>query len=156
MNKDAVVWMDAMNIEYDRTDLLLKIITVAEGDPITPVQLQKVAFLVGQECAAYMPSPYYDFVPYDYGPFCIDIYRDAETLENRGLVSIACNPTGGWKEYSATFRSSGADTSAIPKIVADYIEKAVNWARELTFRELVSSIYYHYPAYGQNSIFNGQ
>ena len=122
--------MDAMNTEFDRTDVLLKIITTAKGDPITPVQLQKIAFLVGQECADFVPDSYYKFVPYDYGPFCIDIYRDAEILEEQGLVSIDFNPAGGWKEYRATFRSSGADTSSIPEIVADYIETAVKWAME--------------------------
>ena len=144
-----------MNTEFDRTDVLLKIITTAKGDPITPVQLQKIAFLVGQECANYVPDSYYKFVPYDYGPFCIDIYRDAEILEEQGLVSIDYNPAGGWKEYRATFRSSDADTSSIPEIVADYIETAVNWAMELSFRELVSSIYHHYPEYRENSIFSG-
>ena len=147
--------MDAMKTKYDRTDVLLKIITAAEGDPLSPVQLQKIAFLVGEECAEFVPKSYYKFVPYDYGPFCIDIYRDAEKLEQQGLVSIEFNPTGGWKEYRATFRSSGEGTTSIPKIVADYIEKAVKWGKELTFRELVSSIYHHYPQYRENSIFNG-
>ena len=147
--------MDDMNTEYDPIDVLLKIITAAEGDPISPVQLQKIAFLVGQECAEFVPNSYYKFVPYDYGPFCIEIYSDAKELEERGLVSIDFNPTGGWKEYSATFRSSGADTSLIPEKVADYIETAVKWAMGLTFRELVSSIYHHYPKYRENSIFNG-
>ena len=147
--------MATMKTKYDQTDVLLKIITAAEGDPITPVQLQKIAFLVGEECKEFVPKPYYKFVPYDYGPFSAKIYQDAELLEKQGLVSIDISPTGGWKEYSATFRSSGADTSSIPEILADYIETAVKWAMELTFRELVSSIYHHYPNYRENSIFNG-
>ena len=77
--------MDDMNTEYDPIDVLLKIITAAEGDPISPVQLQKIAFLVGQECAEFVPNSYYKFVPYDYGPFCIEIYRDAKELERAGL-----------------------------------------------------------------------
>ena len=92
-----------MNTEYTRADVLLKIITAAEGDPITPVQLQKIAFLVGQECADFVPDSYYKFAPYDYGPFSAKIYKDAERLEAQGLISIDVNPTGGWKEYSATF-----------------------------------------------------
>lgn len=147
--------MGAMNTEFTRTEVLLKIITAAEGDPITPVQLQKVAFLVGQECAEYLPPAYYKFVPYDYGPFSAKLYQDAELLEKKGLISIDVNPNGGWKEYSATFRSSSADTSSIPPNVADYIDTAVQWAMGLTFRELVSSIYHHYPQYRENSIFSG-
>ena len=144
-----------MKTKYDRIDILLKIITAAEGDPISPVQLQKVAFLVGQECADYLPQSYYKFVPYDYGPFSAKLYQDAELLEKQGLISIDVNSNGGWKEYSATFRSSSADTNSIPEIVTNYIDRAVEWAMKLTFRELVSSIYYNFPEYRENSIFNG-
>lgn len=144
-----------MKTKYDRIDVLLKIITAAEGDPISPVQLQKVAFLVGQECADYLPPSYYKFVPYDYGPFSAKLYQDAELLEKQGMISIDVNSSGGWKEYSATFRSSSADTNSVPEIVADYIDRAVEWAMKLTFRELVSSIYYNFPEYRENSIFNG-
>lgn len=144
-----------MNTEYDKLDVLLKIITAAEGDPISPVQLQKVAFLVGEECKEFVPTPYYKFEPYDYGPFSAKLYQDAEILEERGLISIEVNPNGGWKEYRATFRSSGVDTSSIHEQLAEYIETAVKWAMSLTFRELVSSIYHHYPKYRENSIFNG-
>ena len=144
-----------MKTEYDRSDLLLKIIKAAEGDPLTPAQLQKTAFLVGQECEDYVPESYYKFVPYDYGPFCVDIYRDAEMLAEQGLVAIDTNPTGGWKEYRATYRSGSVDANSIPDKVADYIKTAVEWAMRLTFRELVSSIYHHYPEYRENSIFNG-
>ena len=84
------VRMNAMNTEYNRLDVLLKIITAAEGDPISPVQLQKVAFLVGQECADYMPTPYYKFEPYDYGPFSAKLYQDAEILEKQGLGINQC------------------------------------------------------------------
>ena len=42
-----------------RADLLLKIIAAADGEPLTPAQLQKVAFRVEMECSEYMPDDYY-------------------------------------------------------------------------------------------------
>ncbi len=144
-----------MSKELERIDILLQIIVAAQGDPISPVQLQKVAFLVGQECPNDVPSDYYKFVPYDYGPFCSEIYQDVEELERQGYVTIAPNLHGTRKEYRATFRSSDADFSGIPEPVEEYITRAVDWAKRLSFRELVSAIYQEYPEYGVNSIFSG-
>ena len=138
-----------------RTDILLHIIVSAQGDPISPVQLQKVAFLVGQECPNDVPSDYYRFVPYDYGPFCSEIYQDVEELEQQGYITISPNHYGTRKEYCATFRSSDVDFSSIPESVAEYIPRLVDWAKRLSFRELVSAIYQKYPGYGVNSIFSG-
>ena len=81
--------------EMQRTDLLLRIIAAAEGEPVTPAQLQKVAFLVGMEFAEELPPNYYAFKPYDYGPFCVEVYRDAEQLERDGLISIRTNHGAG-------------------------------------------------------------
>ena len=143
-----------MSKDVDRIDVLLSIITAAEGDPITPVQLQKIAFLVGEECREILPQDFYKFVAYDYGPFCIDIYRDAEKLQEQGSISIDLNSEGRWNEYSATFRSN-KELAEIPAELDDFIQRAVEWATGLTFRELVSSIYHSYPQYAENSIFKG-
>ena len=139
----------------ERIDILLSIIVAAQGDAVSPVQLQKVAFLVGQECQNDVPSDYYQFVPYDYGPYCKDINIDVEELERRGHISVSSSPPGTRKEYRATFRSSRIDFSHIPASVAEYTEKAVEWMKPLSFGELVSAIYKAYPAYSANSIFVG-
>ena len=139
----------------ERIDILLKIIAAANGEPVSPVQLQKVAFLVAQKFSDALPSDYYEFVPYDYGPFSSEIYRDVEELARRGFVEIGHNASGSRKEYRATLRQSDADLDSIPDQLGDYINQAVAWARGLSFRDLVSAIYQHYPAYGVNSIFSG-
>ncbi|MCY4466737.1 MAG: hypothetical protein OXE46_14500 [Chloroflexi bacterium] len=144
-----------MSRELERIDILLRIIVAAQGDAVSPVQLQKVAFLVGQECPNDVPSDYYEFVPYDYGPFCKDIYQDVEELERRGHISISPSALGTRKEYRATFRSRDIEFSHMPAPVAEYIAKAVEWAKPLSFGELVSAIYQVYPAYATNSIYNG-
>lgn len=141
--------------ELGRIDVLLRIITSAEGDPLSPVQLQKVAFLIGEECRDYVPPDYYEFVAYDYGPFCADIYKDTEKLQQEGLITIDLNSEGRWKEYRAAFRSRNHDASLIPPPLADYINRVVDWAMSLSFRELVSTIYHLYPDYARNSIFRG-
>ena len=138
-----------------RADLLLKIIAAAEGEPLTPAQLQKVAFRVGMECSEYMPDDYYSFRKYDYGPFSADIYRDAEQLEREGKITISIDARGGWKEYAATVRGYMTALEDIPEEVSSFILDKVNWARELSFQELVREVYKMYPAYRENSVFQG-
>ena len=138
-----------------RTDLLLKIIVAAEGEPVTPVQLQKVAFLVGMRFSSELPTDYYDFQPFHYGPFCLDLYRDAEALERQGLILITVNQRGGWKEFSASYKSATADLRSIPDHVSDFICAKLRWAREVGFQELVGTIYSEYPAFRVNGVFQG-
>lgn len=138
-----------------RTDLLLKIITAANGEKVTPVQLQKVAFLLGMKFPKELPVNYYKFQKYDYGPFCVDVYRDAETLQRNGLILISENPRGGWKEYSALRHTAINDLGRIPKHIANYIDETVQWARTLSFQELVREVYIQFPQYRENSVFQG-
>lgn len=136
-----------------RADLLLKIIAAAEGQPLTPAQLQKVAFLLGIERSDYMPDDYYQFRKYDYGPFSAEVFRDAEQLEREGKVAISINRRGGWQEYAATVSGYRTKLQAIPKDVSVFIEEKVSWARGLSFQQLVRAIYQDYPEYRENSVF---
>lgn len=138
----------------NRVDLLLKIIAAANGEPVTPAQLQKVAFLLGDEFGDKLTG-YYQFRKYDYGPFCADIYRDAQQLEREGKITIALHPRGGWRQYSATLAGIHADAEGIPEEVSSYIVDKVKWARDLSFQELVRAVYQLYPSYRENSVFQG-
>lgn len=138
-----------------RADLLLKIIAAAEGEYVTPVQMQKVAFLVMMQFKEQLPEDYYSFQKYAYGPFCVDIYHDAEALQRKGLISISINQRGRWKQYAATVAGIKEILEKIPDDIAVFIEDTVDWARPLSFQELVRAIYQQYPAYRENSVFQG-
>ena len=138
-----------------RADLLLKIIAAADREPLTPAQLQKVAFRVGMECSQYMPDDYYNFRKYDYGPFSPEIYRDAEQLERDGKIRISINSRGGWREYAATIRGTKTELADIPDDLSSFIVDKVNWARSLSFQQLVRAVYQMYPEYRENSVFSG-
>lgn len=137
----------------ERLDLLLKIIAAADGEKVTPAQLQKVAFLVGMEFPQEVPSDYYEFRKYNYGPFSADVYRDAEQLDREGKISISIHPRGGWREYAATVKGSRIDLKQIPAEMTVFIEDKVNWALGLSFQELVRAIYIEFPEYRENSVF---
>lgn len=136
-----------------RQDLLLKILLAADGEPVTPAQLQKVAFLLGKQFASELSDDYYDFIAYDFGPFCADIYRDAERLECDGFATITINPQGGWRQYAATIKGLQNAPEDIPEPVASYISATMTWARSLSFQQLVKAIYAKFPEYRENSVF---
>ncbi|MCY4466573.1 MAG: hypothetical protein OXE46_13665 [Chloroflexi bacterium] len=138
-----------------RTDLLLKIIAAANGEPLTPAQLQKVAFILGMERPNHIPDDYYKFIKYDYGPFSAQVYRDAEQLEREGKVIISIHPRGGWRQYSATIAGIQSEAQEISDEVSTYIKDKVRWARELSFQELVRAVYRKYPSFRENSVFQG-
>jgi uncharacterized protein YwgA len=123
---------------------------------LTPVQLQKTAFLLGQEHPHIVGADYYEFVAYDYGPFNQDIYRDVEALAEDGLAAIEWSANGRWKEYRATQRGiiyANKLRTTLQSDVVNSIDRLVTWARGLSFQELVRAVYDRYPAYRANSVF---
>lgn len=134
-----------------RSDWTLLVLAAADGDSLTPVQLQKCLFLLGENVD--VGTEYYAFAPYHYGPFDSAVYHDAETMAREGLVSIT---RGRVREFSATpagvaqCRSLGADAGT-----REYVRQLVHWARSLSFQEIVRAVYDRYPSMRENSIFRG-
>ena len=62
-------------------------IVAAAGEPgLDRVQLQKSAFLVGEEFDGELPSDFYQFQPYMYGPFAQGVYADIERLSDGPMI----------------------------------------------------------------------
>ena len=135
-----------------RSDILLAIIAAARGETLGSVHLQKVAFLVAQQFGAELPANFYEFDKYDYGPFCVEIYHDAELLDYWGLIKIGMTGPRGRKEFSIADHVS-LDDLDIPPAINAYILRTVAWAQDQSFQELVRSIYFMYPEYREKSVF---
>jgi hypothetical protein len=132
-------------------------ISLARGRGLSPVQLQKVLFLLGKKLPQEVGPNFYDFQPYNYGPFDSAVYSDADVLSFGGLVSIA-KSGGGYNEYSPTPKgleyAENLKQAAPPRALA-YLDRAVQWAQTLSFSGLVRAIYDKYPEYRKNSVFQG-
>lgn len=128
-------------------------LAAAEGRPLSPVQLQKVLFLLGEK--GKIGRDYYTFRPYNFGPFSAEIYQDAESLESEGLVRIDRKEPGRpWALYAATADGiAAADRIKVDARTRDYVQRLVDWARSLSFQELVSAVYREFPKQRVNSIF---
>jgi len=140
----------------DRKDVLLLVIAAAEGNPLSPVQLQKTLFLIGKADLKETPAPFYEFEAYDYGPFDVSIYRDAEMLEAEGLVLRPQSSRGNWTDTIIS-PSGSAKASVLNQDLSlpikDYLKDLTTWALAQTFASLVRYIYDQWPEFRANSVF---
>ena len=139
-----------------REDWTLLAIAASEGKPLTPVQLQKSLFIFGQNLSNKVIGDFYEFIPYNYGPFDYHIYQDAESLAFEGMVDLVEAAGGRWSEYRIT--SIGSERAeeikrGLTERVFEYLQAVVKWTQSLTFQELVRAIYEAYPDYKENSAF---
>lgn len=142
----------------ERKDWTLLAISFAEGEPMSPVQLQKSLFLLGRNFPSEVGHDFYEFTPHYYGPFSATIYDDAAQLGAEGLVRVERQPGRSWAEYTATPRGmarAGQLNKQAPQQAGCYLKATVEWARSLSFQQLVSAIYKRYPEQRANSVFQG-
>jgi hypothetical protein len=141
----------------ERKDWTLLAIAAAGTRGLSPVQIQKSLFLLWKELPSEVGELFYEFIPYNYGPFDRNIYVDASQLSEQGLVSIV--ETGsGFKQYLPTvlgIQCASLLETAAPARALAYLKVVVPWVQSLSFSALVRAIYARYPEYRQNSVFQG-
>jgi uncharacterized protein len=144
-------------MDMDRSEILLAGLAAGgENATYTPVQVQKLFFLLDREAAATLGGPFFKFVPYDYGPFDQAVYAGLDDLARRNLASI--QNTGRYRVYclSQTGHMEGLRLLATMQPGAkEYLVNVANWVRQLSFQQLVASIYNRYPEMKVNSVFRG-
>lgn len=138
-----------------RPEIVLAALAPARGGEFSPVQVQKLFFLIDREIAGLVDGPHFNFKPYDYGPFDKHVYHELDRLAVEGLVTIS---HGRWQSYRLTpAGQERGDTllASLPATARKYIEEAAAFVRSLSFTELVSAIYKAYPEMRANSVFQG-
>jgi uncharacterized protein len=142
-----------------KEDVTLLALASADGNELTPIQLQKSVFLFQKMFPVGVIEEEYEFIPYNYGPFCSEVYDDARSLSSEGLVQLASSyGTSGYTTYAATSEGieSGKDlASRLRPETADHARRLVDWVRRQSFGGLVKAIYDQYPEFQVNSIFQG-
>ncbi|WP_447979104.1 hypothetical protein [Candidatus Nitrospira bockiana] len=143
-----------MKKKHGRESIVLAALAAAHGGSYTPVQVQKLFFLIDRNAADLVGGPFFDFEPYNYGPFDAEVYRTLERLEARGLVEVTTD--GRLKSYGLTADGlkRGQETlQAIDAKAAKYFVHVSDFVRSLSFSQLVSAIYKAYPEMKENSVF---
>jgi uncharacterized protein len=154
---EAVRAERSCRLPLSRDQIALVVLSFASGEPFTPVQIQKALFLTSDKAPdAFARSSQYDFQPYDYGPFDLQVYLDIENLERRGLAQINQAPGNRWRTYAATQSGIAEGRRLAAMLEQDdvaVIERIVNLVRSLSFNDLVSAIYRAYPRMRERSVF---
>ena len=122
----------------------------------SPVQVQKLFFLLEENISDSLDWPHFDFQPYNYGPFDKGVYDVLNELRNQGLVEVA--PEKNWSAYRLTAdgqKRADALLSLLPDNVRNYVIETSEFVRRLSFSQLVSAIYKAYPNMRVNSVFQG-
>lgn len=138
-----------------REDIALIVLSLAEGQPFTPVQIQKALFLATDKIPDAFGS-HYDFQPYDYGPFDWQVYADIEGLERHGLAETNQQPGSRWRTYAASqqgVREGRRLAEYLDRAHREMLERIVSLVRSLSFNDLVSAIYRAYPRMRERSVF---
>ena len=141
----------------DRESLVLAALAPANGASHTPVQLQKLLFLIDRSVNDKVGGPHFDFEPYDYGPFDKDVYSTIEQLALKGLVKTE-DSGRGWKKFALTSEGQNLAESQLETLDAntrDYFGKLSRFVLSLSFTQLVSAIYKSFPEMKVNSVFKG-
>lgn len=138
----------------DQEKIILAGLVPAKGEAYTPVQVQKMFFLLDKNVSKSLGGPFFNFQPYNYGPFDKTVYEVLEQLSREGLVSLESQ--GNWRTYKLTVQGQKQGEKILSQLSAeiqDYIETVSQFVRGLSFTQLVRAIYKAYPEMKQNSVF---
>jgi hypothetical protein len=140
----------------DRTDYVLAVMAASDGVSLTPVQVQKLFFLLDQKIGSAIGGPRFRFTAFDYGPFDKAVYEELEALAARGDVEIEIDGTLRKREYRPTppgLERGRALLARFPTDVSDYVRRLSAWVRSRSFADLVAAVYREYPEMKANSVF---
>jgi len=135
-------------------DLILIGLAPAKCRYHTPVQIQKLFFLIDENISKKLDGKVFDFQPYNYGPFDRKVYDTLESLERDDFVEI--DRSSRWYEYRLT--ESGLETAVKlfenqEPSIKKYLTELSDFVLSHSFSELVRAIYNGYPDMRQNSVF---
>ncbi len=140
-----------------REHLVLAALSPAKRGAFSPVQVQKLLFLIEENLSDDVGGKCFDFVPYDYGPFDKDVYKVLEDLKEQGNAEIMDTPWHRPREYRLTGQGQGLGDQYLEKIfdkaAQDYVVRLVEFVRSVSFPDLVAAIYREYPDMSINSVF---
>ena len=139
-----------------KKEIILAVLAPAKGSRHTPVQVQKLLFIIDKEIPALVNGPHFNFQPYNYGPFDKAVYDELMELASEGYVETI--PENTWLSYRLTQTGQEEGDRLLGSLQADaqeYIGKASQFIRSLSFSQLVSAIYKAYPEMQVNSVFRG-
>jgi len=118
------------------------------GRPVAHMELTKWAFLLAHETDSRGGASFYDFLPYDYGPFSFTLFREVGGLVRNGYLRDA--KTGQRDAWEAV-PDVTVDTAALPRHLLADASRTVDRFVEEDADELLDYVYDRFPWYTVNS-----
>ncbi len=140
----------------DRRRFMLASMCPAGTGSFSPVQVQKLFFLLDRNIGEQIGGQHFEFVPYDYGPFDSAVYQELESMQRDGLVEVLEIENLGRRKYRLTDQGLEIGRDALSELddpIEQYVCNVAEWVRALSFSQLVSAIYSKYPDMKENSVF---
>ena len=86
----------------NRRNFILATLSSKPEHRYSPVQLQKLFFLIDNMLLDELGKTYFNFQPYHYGPFDPEIYGELEDLSAADYIEINKSRHNGFKVYNLT------------------------------------------------------
>lgn len=150
------LFIASLGVIMDKDNFVLAVLAASEGATLTPVQVQKLFFLLDEKIAQHVGGKHFNFQAYDYGPFDKQVYRTLERLSKSGLTEIVSHPKLKWNSYRLAPQGQECgltSLSTLPRDVANYVRDLSSWVRSMPFADLVTAIYQEFPEMKANSVF---
>lgn len=116
--------------------------------PINPTALVKLVFLLRHETSIAARHPFYDFVPYRYGPFSFSLYRELVGLRRDGYISVS---RGAVSMVTGTLHLSRAKAAELPQAIREAISQVARRYGQVPQQALLVDVYRRYPWYATRS-----
>ena len=142
----------------NRNDFVLAVFASSNNAIYSPVQIQKLFFLIEKKIPELSENNYFNFTPYNYGPFDPNIYDVISELISSEDLEMISDINSRIMKYNTTKKGQIRGEHILQSLdekVADKIRILSEFVRKLSFSELVSAIYKEYPDMKKYSIFRG-
>ena len=136
-----------------RQTAILAALATDPGASFTPVQVQKLFFLLNERVTDKGWKKRFKFKPHLFGPFDPEVYSELEVLKQEGLVDIW---GGRMRKYSLTadgYRRGQSELEKLPSEAKNAIRILSEWVRTQNLAGLVSAVYKEFPKMKANSLF---
>jgi uncharacterized protein (DUF488 family) len=129
---------------FNRQKIVLHLLAAANR-PVTHMELTKWCFLLKHETDSRGGPAFYQFLPYQYGPFSFVLYREIQELVDQGLIEAPDE-----KSWQLSPRTNIALFS-VPRTAAEDAAAIAKRVRGWKLSNLIDTIYDRYPDWTVNS-----